>query len=327
MQPDQPKSRRLSLTKKQLEEESGASLLALLNEIVADGKISEDEVLRLHAWTQAHAESDLPAIGFLKEVIDGAIADGSVSDADRLDLHLAIERILPVTARSLSKEARIQAEPRPELPPKISREDLLKMKADPSDDSTLQPPKTWRDDPMTAPQRAFIKSLRGSISPSATKGEASELIGTLLGNKPLSPRQQMVMRFWGRERLSGEGPSEIADWMDAFYSEDPDRKLAWELFKQEVEDDGLQGDPARVTFGIGPAFLTRIKQGGEAAIPRFGAKQPNSAHYSMSSNEASNGSIWFALIMCAVVACGVAYFVSTRATHNPASSTKNPVSK
>ena len=288
MQPHQPKTRRLSLTKKQLQEESGATLLALLNEIVADGKISENEILRLHEWTQAHGESDLPAIGFLREVIDGAIADGSVSDSDRLDLHLAIERILPVTARSLSKEARIQDEPRPELPPKISREDLLKMKADPADDLTLQPRKTWRDDPMTGPQRAFIKSLRGSISPSATKGEASELIGTLLGNKPISHRQQMVMRFWGREQLSGEGPSEIADWMDTFYSENPDRKLAWELFKQEAEDDGLQGDPARVTFGIGPAFLTRIKQGGEAATPRFGAKTPNSTYYSMSSKDASN---------------------------------------
>jgi hypothetical protein len=289
MQPDQPKTRRLSLTKKQLQEESGATLLTLLNEIVADGKISEDEVLRLHVWTQAHGDSDLPAISFLREVIDGIIEDGSVSDSDRLDLHLAIERILPVTARSLSKEARIQAEPPPELPPKISRDDLLKMKAD--------------------------------------KGEASELIGELLGNKPISPRQQMVMRFWGRERLAGEGPREIAEWMDTFYSEDADRKRAWELFKQEVEDDGLQGDPARVRFGIGPTFLTRIKQGAEAAAPRFGAKSPNSSQYSISSNDASNGSIWFAIVMCAVLGCGIAYFVSTRATQNPASAETNPVSK
>jgi hypothetical protein len=31
--------------------------------------------------------------------------------------------------------------------------------------------------------------------------------------------------------------------------------------------------------------------------------------------------------MCAVLGCGIAYFVSTRATQNPASAETNPVSK
>src|SRR5205814_2070786 len=44
------KKRRLFLTKRQLEEETGAALLALLQKIVADGILSDEEVTELTDW-------------------------------------------------------------------------------------------------------------------------------------------------------------------------------------------------------------------------------------------------------------------------------------
>jgi hypothetical protein len=118
----------------------------------------------------------------------------------------------------------------------------------------------WRNDAMTDRQRDYIFALGGSIHAGATKGEASDAIEALLGQRPPTSRQQMVLRFWGRSREAGEGPGEISDWQDRFYSEDPDRKHAWELFKEESNDDGRQGDPNRVPFGVGPEYLARIKR-------------------------------------------------------------------
>jgi hypothetical protein len=306
MAPEQPKSRRLSLTKKQLQQESGEALLSLLTEIVSDGKISEDEVRRLHDWTKNAQESDMPAVGFLRDAIEAAVADGSLSDADRLDIHLAIERVLPVTNRTLSKETRENAEAAALPPPKITREDLQKLKVEPEVVETAPRRLSWRDDAVTKPQRDFLKSLGGVITPGMTKGEASDLIEVLLGNKPITPRQQMVMRFWGRERQPGEGPREISEWMDSFYSENPDRKKAWTLFKDECEDDGLQGDPMRVPFGTGPRYLERIQRGGEAAIPRFVAKSSRSSASLYDEGE-GKGSYFVIFTMFAITACVVGY--------------------
>jgi len=263
-------SRRISLTKRQVAEETGAALLALLNDILADGKLTDGEISRLHEWLDDHRSADLPAVGFLAEAVESIIAKGLVSEADKHDLHLAIERVLPITERGISKAARLSAEPPPELPPPISKEDLKDMAASASHDDFREPPRpNWRSDGMTEPQLHFIKSLGGSIRSSATKGEASDLIESLLHAKPPTNRQQMVMRFWAHSKQDSEGPREISEWMDAFYSEDPDRKTAWELFKQEAEDDGLQGDPMRVPMGVGPQYLKRVKEGGADAIPRF----------------------------------------------------------
>lgn len=261
------RSRRLSLTKKQLQSQDAELFLALLVDTVSDGKVSESEVDRLKDWTTKMASSDLPGVGFLREAISHAIADGCLSEADRLDIHLAIERVLPVTNRAFSREARDKAEIAAKPPPKITRDDLMQMRSEIDMRESTERADYWREDAITEAQRSFIKSLGGRVLPSMTKGQASDLIEALLHDKPISSRQQMVMRFWGRERQPNEGPREISDWLDSFHAEDPDRKRAWELFKDESEDNGLQGDPLRVKFGVGPKFLQRIKSGGEAAVP------------------------------------------------------------
>lgn len=262
--------RRLSLTKKQLEEEVGASLLKLLEKIVSDGVLSDTEIEELSEWLLKNQSQDLPAIGHLLDVVKDIVADGKIADSERIDLFLGIEKVLPVTARRTAKAAReeAQAKMESEYPPPIGREELKAMAV--FDERPISKRSgSWRTDPMTDAQASFVRSMGGTIHMGASKGEASDLIESLLGNKPITSRQQMVMRFWARDRNVGEGPREISEWMDEFYREDSDRKLAWDLFKNESEDNGLQGDPNRVPLGVGPDYLARIKSGGEAAIPKF----------------------------------------------------------
>jgi hypothetical protein len=248
----------------------------------------------------------MPAVGFLQEAIDEVIADGVLSDADRLDIHLAIERVLPVTERAISKEVREGVESEAEPLPKLTRDDLRQMARNSEKPEPAVRSRSWREDSVTKPQRDFIKSLGGSVKPGMSKGQASDLIEELLGNKPISPRQQMVMRFWGRERQAGEGPREISEWLDEFHAEDPDRKKAWTLFKDESEDDGLQGDPMRVRVGIGPQYLERVKLGGEAAIPRFRRDgRVASSHPDLESS----GSSSFAFILVLALGCAIAYLI------------------
>jgi DNA polymerase III epsilon subunit-like protein len=266
------KKRRLSLTKRQLDEEVGAALLALLERIVADGSLSDEEIKDLTDWLLQNQGGDLPAIEHLIDVVKDIVADGKITDSERVDLFLGIEKVLPVTERRVAKAAREDAEARAIVnrQPKIGRDELKEMIEEPRAPAHER---SWRGDPMTEAQNAFIRSLGGSIRANASKGEASQLIDTLLGNKPITSRQQMVMRFWARERQPGEGPREISEWMDQFYQEDGDRKVAWELFKNE-SDNGLQGDPSRVPLGVGPEYLRRIKLGGRDAVPRFRSSPP-----------------------------------------------------
>jgi hypothetical protein len=271
VQPERP--RRLSLTKKQLHEEKGAALLALLGDITADGVLTDSEVLRLSDWLKTHHDDDIPSIAYLAHLVEAVVANGSIETEDRRNLQAAIEKVLPVSEREAARDARervahvVKGDSIPQ--PKISLNDLKRIKVE--GHIELEPPEeaSWRKDPMTERQYEFIRSKGASISRRATKGQASDLIGSLLNNRSISSRQQMVMRFWNRSLKANEGRREVMLWLDAFYEEDPDRKAAWELYKEEAEDNGLQGVPERVPVGVGHDYLTRIKNGGESAVPRF----------------------------------------------------------
>jgi hypothetical protein len=270
--------RRSSLTKRQLAEKGGAELLQILCAIGEDGKVTDDEIVDFKAWLNEHRHSDIPAISTLSETVDRILADCMVTEDERLELILAIERVLPVAERRMVRKARL-GEPTSASPDdrvltlqdlkETSRRTAKEQKEAAEDDETGPEPYDWRIDPATDRQRDYIKALGGRLPINATKGEASNLIESLLGNKPPTNRQLMVLRFWGLKRQSGEGPREIGEWQNTFYIEDPDRKRAWELYKEEAEDDGRQGDPQGVPFGVGPKYLARIKQGGTAAVARL----------------------------------------------------------
>jgi len=239
------------------------------------------ELTQLQAWLLQNQAADLPAVGFLLDVVHDIVSRGSITADDRADLQLEIERVLPVTERGFARDMREAAaaanEWKDESEPRISRGDLKQMAEDAQDappdgdpDGDTPPSgRYWRNDPMTDAQKGFIKSLGGRIRAGATKGEASDLISSLLGEKPVSSRHLMILRFWALENKAFEGPRAVGEWLDTFYEEDPDRRAAWELFKGESEDDGLQEDPSRVPLGVGPEYLARVKAGGQAAVPRF----------------------------------------------------------
>lgn len=317
------KKRRLSLTKRQLEEEIGASLLDLLSKIVGDGDLSDGDIVELSKWLLENQSADLPAVGYLLDVVKDILADGKITDSERLDLFLGIEKVLPVTQRRTVKAAREEADiATREQSPRIGREELRAMAA-PDEQIRFARRSGWRSDPMTSAQSAFVRSLGGTIGIDATKGEASDLIETLLGDKPITSRQQMVMRFWDRDEQPHEGPREISEWMDQFYREDSDRKLAWELFKNESEDNGLQGDASRVPLGVGPTYLARIKAGGEAAIPRFRADAPTFGSAANSSPNKKSGIKFVAIVGIAAALIFAAVWLSLR-TEEPTTSPEGP---
>jgi hypothetical protein len=127
-------------------------------------------------------------------------------------------------------------------------------------------------EPASWKQKLFIERLGGSVGPRLTKYDASALIDRLQSDPkrterariiyenegyPPSPRQRMVARFWNaavHNTLTAQ-----VQWMDAFYSADPDRLAAWELWKKEHTADSESDDPQRVPLGLGPNYLERAK--------------------------------------------------------------------
>jgi hypothetical protein len=103
---DKSGSRRLSLTKTQRLTEAGAELLSLCQTATADGSLSDEEIASLREWLAANGDSDLPAITYLATICDRILADGVVSAAERRDLFVAIEKILPQDVREMSRTAR-----------------------------------------------------------------------------------------------------------------------------------------------------------------------------------------------------------------------------
>lgn len=239
----QQKPTRIKLTKSQIATEAGEQLLKLLTTCSADGDLSDAEIIELKRWLNNQAaNSDVPAIPYLSELISGIIADGVVTPEERKDLVQALLRILPISERETAKTS---FEANAPVPPVVER-------------SIPQPP---RIAPATERQISYLKSLGYYSTQDLTKSQASELIDAALANGPkLSNRQMMVLRFWNRVDLAPSGRVAISEWMDGWYARDSDRKGAWELWKIEHRDRGNQGDPDAVEIGIGAHYLERIRK-------------------------------------------------------------------
>ena len=91
---------RISLTKRQLATEEGQAILELLMSVLEDGRLSDQEILRLSDWLKNTAGiSDVSGIHFLREEVGGILADGIITDAERQMLANAILRVMPPTNR------------------------------------------------------------------------------------------------------------------------------------------------------------------------------------------------------------------------------------
>ena len=285
-------ARQLSPTKRQLEEAAGADLLNLLCAIPPGARSDPAEVQRLRDWLFAHADGDLPAVTRLMEIIVRIMEAGVITEPEGTELAIAIERVLPLTQQGVERQG-----------------------------AAGDAPRAWREEPMSELQRKFIQSLGAEIAAGATQGEAARLIDQSLRKLPLTNRQQMVLRFWNNVPNPGDGPREVADWQERFYSEDPDRKAAWELYKQESDERRVQGDPLRVPTGAGRTYLARVKAGGKRAVAQPG---PNSDAFR--SHEAKQDWRW---LVWTVTAVGVAaiWFLLLRPPPKAAAPKPAPVNK
>jgi hypothetical protein len=109
----------------------------------------------------------------------------------------------------------------------------------------------------TERQLQYIRDLGGNPPAGITHADAAETIKQLLARQQPTPRQMMVLRFWNKTDLVQSTKDEVAAWLGQFYNEDPRRKEAWEIFKQENEEDGSQHDPSFVPIGIGESYLSK----------------------------------------------------------------------
>ena len=98
--------RHISLTKTQRHSAVGAELLSLCQVVTTDGSLSDEEVASLREWLQEHRSEDLPAISHLTAVVDRIVADGRVTPEERRELYIALETVLPSDVRAIAKRAR-----------------------------------------------------------------------------------------------------------------------------------------------------------------------------------------------------------------------------
>jgi len=105
-----PDNARVSLSKAQLASQAGADLLSLCQSVTSDGSLADAEVAELQIWLREHKETDLPAVAYLIPIVEAILQDGLVSEEEKRQLFVAIERVLPAEVRSVAKAARKSVE-------------------------------------------------------------------------------------------------------------------------------------------------------------------------------------------------------------------------
>ncbi len=108
-------SPRLSLTRRQLETRIGSELLGVLQSVTADGQLTDTGIRGLVQWLDSHADQPLPAIAYLRGVVQRVLGVGQVTPQawtapERHDLlYRAIERALPPELRDEAAMRRREA--------------------------------------------------------------------------------------------------------------------------------------------------------------------------------------------------------------------------
>jgi len=102
---------RVCLTKGDLKTEAGKQLLEMAIRIAIDGKIELAEVKELRRWlVKTREHSQIPAVGYLHEIMGRVTADGVVDRDEQMELLRAIERVIPTAHRGPVTEARKKVE-------------------------------------------------------------------------------------------------------------------------------------------------------------------------------------------------------------------------
>lgn len=98
---------RVYLTTSDLASDVGRELLGLTVRIALDGKLDLDEIKALRAWLRTNeANTQIAAVGYLRDIMTRIAADGVVDRDELIELHLAVERVVPPSHRPPIVEAR-----------------------------------------------------------------------------------------------------------------------------------------------------------------------------------------------------------------------------
>lgn len=102
---------RVFLTTPELETEAGKQLLKLTFRIATDGKLDLPEIKELRKWLRDNKSNEsVAAIGYLQDIMARITADGVIDRDELLELHLAVERVIPTSHRKSVIQARKQRE-------------------------------------------------------------------------------------------------------------------------------------------------------------------------------------------------------------------------
>ncbi len=99
-------AKRLSITKLQRQSAAVEDLIAICQTVTEDGALSDDDVRLLHQWVDEHEDLDLPARAHLMATVHDIMADGRVTDEERHRLWEAVETVMPPDVRSLIRVTR-----------------------------------------------------------------------------------------------------------------------------------------------------------------------------------------------------------------------------
>jgi hypothetical protein len=186
-----------------------------------DGCLDIAEVDQLHIFLRAD-NSAMAALPYLRALTREAVADGAINDAEAYALKLAFERVIPKEARGI-----------------VSTH--LQNIGLPAVDEYHEAP-AWTEHEATHKQIEYIVNLGGAVTAGMSKGEASELIEQLLERRPPTPRQTMVLRFFGRLDLMQSTKDDVSLWLDQLYASDERLERAWDRFKRETNHDPFEQD-------------------------------------------------------------------------------------
>jgi len=99
--------KKATLTPEQITSPVGKELLELTVRAALDGRLELAEIKELRQWLRANqGNQTVPAIGYLHEIMTRITADGRIDRDELVELHLAIERVIPASFRKGVKEAR-----------------------------------------------------------------------------------------------------------------------------------------------------------------------------------------------------------------------------
>lgn len=102
---------RVFLTIPDLKTDVGKQLLELTVRIATDGKLDLDEIKELRRWLRDNKdETSIAAVGYLHDIMSRVTADGVIDRDELVELHLAVERVIPKAHRTPVVQARKKRE-------------------------------------------------------------------------------------------------------------------------------------------------------------------------------------------------------------------------